>query len=162
MITRFSKLLSRAALIFSAFGLIGMTLIICWQVFARYVLNASPAWSEQAALFLMLWFIFFAAAVGVREGFHIRLTLLQDAVSESSRSRLLVFCHVIVLAFGALMAWNGSQLAIETWSHNIPTLNLPRGLSYIPIAGAGAIISFFSAEHIAALWRGQTVEKLWS
>lgn len=162
MIARISKLLSRVALIFSAFGLIGMTAIICWQVFARYVLNASPAWSEQAALFLMLWFIFFAAGVGVREGFHIRLTLLQDMVSEWRRKILVAFCHLVVLVFGLLMALNGINLAIETWSHSIPTLNISRGYSYLPIAGAGALISFFSAEHLLAMKNGKAVGKLWS
>jgi TRAP-type C4-dicarboxylate transport system permease small subunit len=162
MMARFSILLSRAAAAFSAFGLIGMTLIICWQVFARYVLNSSPAWSEQASLFLMLWFIFFAAGVGVREGFHIRLTLLQDVMAERVRNGMVVFCHIVVLVFGLLMAWNGIQLASETWSHTIPTLSISRGFSYFPVAGAGACIAFFSVEHLVALAQGKTVEKLWS
>ena len=45
-------------------GLLLMTGIVAWQVFARYVLNASPAWAEQAALLLMIWYVFFAAAAG--------------------------------------------------------------------------------------------------
>ena len=57
MISTVSRFLSRAALYASALGLVGMTLIIGWQVFARYVLNAAPSWTEQASLLLMLWFI---------------------------------------------------------------------------------------------------------
>lgn len=81
-----SRILSQISLWFSAAGLLGMTGIIGWQVFARYVLNAAPAWTEQAALFLMLWFILFAAAAGVREGFHIKISLLQDSLQGAQKT----------------------------------------------------------------------------
>lgn len=157
-----SRLFSRAALIFSAAGLLGMTAIIGWQVFARYVLDAAPAWTEQAALYLMLWFILFAAAAGVREGFHIRLSLLQDLATARVAKAMRTVSGVIVCAFGAAMAWSGVELAIATWGHVIPALGLPRGSAYLPIAGAGALITLFSAEHILADWRGKRVDALWS
>jgi hypothetical protein len=50
-----------------AAGLVLMTAIIGWQVFGRFVLGSSPSWAEQAALILMIWYVFFAAAAGVRE-----------------------------------------------------------------------------------------------
>ena len=43
---------------FAGIGLLVMTAIISAQVFARYVLNDSPAWAEQAALLLMIWYVF--------------------------------------------------------------------------------------------------------
>ncbi|WOI53474.1 TRAP transporter small permease [Parvularcula sp. LCG005] len=157
-----SRIASRLSLYLSAAGLIGMTIIIGWQVFARYVLNAAPAWTEQAALFLMLWFILFAAAVGVRERFHIRLTLVQDMLPARQSYLLRTFCHLIVLVFGVFMAWSGFQLIALTWEHVIPTLGLPRGLAYVPIAGAGILIAFFSLEHILTEARGDEVKPLWN
>ena len=157
-----SKMLSNLSLWFSALGLIGMTLIIGWQVFARYVLNAAPAWTEQAALFLMLWFILFASAAGVRENFHIRLSLALDLSKGSTRTFLSLAGHFIVFLFGLSMAWNGAILVAETWQHVIPTLGLSRGTAYIPIVAAGALIAFFSAEHMAAELSGREVRSLWS
>jgi TRAP-type C4-dicarboxylate transport system permease small subunit len=157
-----SRFLSRAALAFSAFGLVGMTLIIGWQVFARYVLGNAPAWTEQAALYLMLWFILFAAAAGVREGFHIRISILQESLKGGAKTWLKVACHLIVLVFGAFMAWSGAGLVTETWRHDIPTLSLPRGSAYIPIVVAGALIVFFALEQVLAEFRGGEVEPLWN
>ncbi|WP_217905175.1 TRAP transporter small permease [Altererythrobacter lutimaris] len=139
-----------------------MTAIIGWQVFGRYLLGDAPAWAEQAALFLMLWFILFAAAAGVREGFHIRLSLLQDSIGEASRKTAAMICHLVVLLFGAGMAWGGAELALATWQHDIPTLGLPRGLAYAPLPAAGVLIMFFSVEHILAERSGSKVEPLWS
>lgn len=160
--TRLSQLLSRFSLFFSAIGLIGMTLIISWQVFARYVLGSSPAWAEQASLLLMLWFILFAAAAGVREGFHIQLTMLQDRAKEKNRRRIRVFCNLIVAIFGIFMAIYGVQLTLEVWSHRIPTLGLSRGWAYVPIALSGALTAFFALEQAIAEAKGETVRPLWN
>ena len=160
--TKLSKALSMLALWVSMIGLSAMTLIICWQVFARYVLSDTPAWAEQAALFLMLWFILFAAAVGVREGFHIRLSILQDNLPPNYKKYVQLMCHAIVLLFGVCMTIGGGQLVVATWSHQIPTLGLPRGSAYIPIIGSGLLIAFFSIEHFWRTIKNESVEPIWS
>lgn len=161
-IAAFSRLASRAALAVSVAGLTLMTLIIGWQVFARYVLNASPSWSEQAALLLMLYFLLFAAAVGIREGFHIRITLLEDSLSPKRRKWLRLANHLCVGLFGFAMAAGGIELIGITASHSISTLGISRAFAFAPMAGAGLLILFFSLEHILAETRGRKVEPIWS
>ncbi|MBB5518977.1 TRAP transporter small permease [Amphiplicatus metriothermophilus] len=161
LLSRISRLTSKAALYISVAGLVLMTAIISWQIFARYVLNAAPAWTEPAALFLMLWFILFAAAAGVREGFHIRLTLVEDALSPIGRVALRLFCHAVVGLFGAAMAGAGGSLVLATWSHVIPTLGLPRGAAYAPIVVAGALIVLYSVERALLELRGEEAERAW-
>ncbi len=161
-LARLSRATSRLALYLSFAGLVGMTAIISWQVFARYVLNAAPSWTEQAALLLMLWFILFAAAAGVREGFHIRLVMLEETLRPGRKRALRLFSHGVVMAFGAAMAWSGGELVAATASHTIPTLGVSRAFAYLPIAGAGALIVLYALEHIIREWRGADVEKTWS
>jgi TRAP-type C4-dicarboxylate transport system permease small subunit len=60
------------------------------------------------------------------------------------------------------MAVWGCELVAATWQHVIPTLGLPRGVAYVPIPIAGALIFFFSAEHIAALFRQSEVKPTWN
>ena len=157
-----SRFLSHMALWLSALGIVTMTLIMVWQVIGRYVLDNAPAWTEQAALFLMLWFVQFAAAAGVREGFHIRIALFDHSLQGWRRLANSVFCHLVVAGFGAAMVMGGAALIKATWSHDIPTLGLPRGLAYAPLAVSGALIVFFALEHIMAELRGERVEPLWN
>lgn len=159
--SKLSRYSSLTALWLSAFGLVGMTLIIGWQVFARYVLGSAPSWTEQAGLFLMQWFILFAAAAGVREGFHIRISILHDSVNEKMSKILSVVSHSGVLIFGVIMVFGSTQLVMATWQHTIPTLGLPRGSAYLPITGAGVLIVFYSVEHLLAEISGRKIEPLW-
>ena len=45
--------LARAALLAAGVALVAMAAVEAWQVFARYVLNDSPGWTEPLALFLL-------------------------------------------------------------------------------------------------------------
>jgi TRAP-type C4-dicarboxylate transport system permease small subunit len=144
----FTHKLTQIALMISAAGLVLMTLIIGWQVFARYVLNASPAWSETAALLLMLYYIMLAAAVGVYEGFHLGLKILLDSVSPVHRRRLEIFNNSLVTIFGVAMLVNGARLAQFTSDHIIPTLGISRAIAYWPFAASGLLIAIFAVERI--------------
>lgn len=157
-----SRAVSRASLLFAGFGLVVMTGIIGWQVFARYVLGDSLAWSEQAGLVLMVYYILLAAAVGVREGFHIRLSAVADAAPPAVRRWMSLAAHAVVLAFGLAMGWVGIDLCLKTWAHDIPTLGLPRGVAYLPLPAAGWLIALFSLEQLIATWRGERIEPLWN
>ena len=66
-IDRISEGLADIAAKVASVGLVIMTLVITWQVFGRYVLNASPPWSESLALITMLYFVLLAAAVGAEQ-----------------------------------------------------------------------------------------------
>lgn len=157
-----SQRISTLAKWFAGLGLVVMTAIISVQVFARYVLNDSPAWAEQAALLLMIWYVFIAAAAGVREGFHIRIAVLVDNLPAMVQGPVTKFAHLIVVFFGVAMTFYGVELAQATWSHVIPTLGISRGFAYMPIAVSGGLITLFSLEQFIANWRGQEVEKLWN
>jgi TRAP-type C4-dicarboxylate transport system permease small subunit len=145
---RINSAASTGLLYAAAAGLILMTAVIGWQVFGRFVLNSSPSWAEQLALVLMIWFVFFAAAAGVREGFHIRILALESALSPRNQSRMRLAAHLIVGASGIAIAIWGGELVARTWSHVIPTLGLPRGFAYLPLPLSGVLMAFFTIELI--------------
>ena len=153
---RFNAAASRMLLRAGAFGLVAMSAIVGWQVFGRYVLNASPSWSEQAALTLMIWYVFFAAAAGVREGFHIRIQAFENALPPRWRPRVRLAQHLIVGASGQARAVWGGELVLRTWEQVIPSLELPRGVAYLPLPLAGVLIAFFTIELILEDARGET------
>lgn len=161
-LARLSAATSQFARWFAGAGLLVMTLIISWQVFARYVLNASPPWAEQASLLLMIWYVLLAAAAGVREGFHIRITVIEGAVSPGLRRYMQLFAHAVVGLFGVAMAVWGTELMAATWGHVIPTLGLPRAVAYIPFPIAGVLILGFSVEQMLAAARGTGVRQQWN
>lgn len=162
LMARVSQRLSQVVRLFSNLGLIAITAIIAWQVFARYVLNASPSWAEQAALLLLIWYVLLAAAAGVREGFHIRIPVVVENLPLRYRLAVALVAHALVGLFGIAMTWWGIELANATWAHVIPALGISRGFAYLPIPIAGVLIAGWSLEHIIARCRRQEIESQWS
>lgn len=161
MIEKLAKITHAASellLRIGAAGLILMTVIVGWQVFGRYVLNSSPSWSEQASLTLMIWYVSFAAAAGVREGFHIRIVAVESAVPAKIKRVMRVAANGVVAFCGIAMLIWGGELVAKTWSHEIPSLGLPRGLAYLGLPIAGALIALFSFERALEEMRGVKVE----
>jgi TRAP-type transport system small permease protein len=158
----FNRSLSRFCLWGSAAGLVLMTAIIGIQVFGRYVLNSTPNWSEKFCLLLMIYYIMFAAAAGVHDKSHIGLAFLAAILPAPVKRVTDIFMALSMGLFGCGMAWYGWQMVESTWSHVIPTLGLPVGISYLPFPLAGLLFILFSLEHVMALITGSEVEPTWS
>ncbi|MDO9403525.1 MAG: TRAP transporter small permease [Polaromonas sp.] len=145
-------------------GIIGLVAVICavtYQVFGRYVLNNTPTWAESLALLLVIYVTMFGVAVGVRDAGHIGLESLLILAPAWLRMKMEYLIHVLILLFGAAMAWNCAFLAESVWSYRVPTLWISEGWKYVPASIAGVLIVMFSIEHIIALARGHEVEPAW-
>jgi TRAP-type C4-dicarboxylate transport system permease small subunit len=97
----------------------------------------------------------------VRDAGHIGLESLLVLAPDSLRLKLEVVIHLLVGAFGLIMAWNGAVLAESVMAYRIPTLGLPEGINQLPLVISGSLIALFSLEHIVALWRGEDVIPSW-
>ena len=139
--------ISRLLVAFGSIGLLAMTAIISWQVFGRFVLNSSPSWTEQASLILMIWYVMFAAAAGVHEGFHIRIALLEEKLGERARP-VVRLVAVIVAALGLVLLVYGAQLCWEVRGNVVPSLGISRAVAYIPLPISGLLMALFAIPQI--------------
>jgi len=151
--------LSNLALYLAGAGLVAMTVIVAWQVFTRYVLNWSNAWTEPAAIILMGWFIFLGAAVGVRESFHLGFDVLLYILPKGSKKALRTLSDLVVLSFAVGMIVYGMNLVMLSWSARMPSLGIPEGAKYLPVVVGGALIVLFSLERIALRFAGADIDR---
>ena len=54
---RFGNAIERVVNFLAALLAAMMTLVVCWQVFARYVLNTGQFWAEEFAIICMFWLV---------------------------------------------------------------------------------------------------------
>lgn len=136
-------------------GLILLIACVSWQVFGRYVLNASPTWAETLALVLVLYVTMFGVAVGVRDSGHIGLESFLVLAPDKVRISMEYLIHALVLVFGVIMTIECSSLAQSVWGYDLPTLPISEGWRYVPACIAGVLIAMFSLEHILNMATGR-------
>jgi TRAP-type C4-dicarboxylate transport system permease small subunit len=125
-----------------------MTLVEAWQVFARYVLNDSPSWTEPVALLLMSAAMMFGAAAGVRSESHFGFFIALHVAPPKVRLVLLTVARLIVVTIGLVLAFWGTVLLMDDWNIPMAGAPLPQGLVFLPIGLGGALIALFALERL--------------
>ncbi|WP_042696098.1 TRAP transporter small permease [Azospirillum sp. B506] len=147
---RFNARLSRLCLQLAVFGLMVILIAVLTQIYGRYILNDSPAWTEILALVMVLYVTCLAAAVGVRDGRHIGMESLLTFAPEGVRYAAEIVVYLGMIVFALFMTWGGAVLSWEMWEYVNPGLPISQGWSYLPLAIGGILIVVFAIERIIA------------
>lgn len=153
--------LAKLCLQLASAGLVAIIVCVLYQVFGRYILNDTPTWAEQLALLLVSYVTMLGTAVGVRDAGHIGLESFLVLAPESLRNKMELLIHLFMIAFGSSMAYYGFTLALGQWGEMLPTLGIPDGFRYLPIALCGTLMTMFSLEHILAQLNDREVVPAW-
>ena len=111
-----------------------MFVVICLNVFMRYVMNAPIFWAEEVSNFLFVWAGFLSCAHVLADDRHIRVTLLVGTLPARARHWLeLAMAAILVAMFGSFVS--PSLTALQ--SLNVTAaLQIPEYIPYaiLPIA----------------------------
>jgi TRAP-type C4-dicarboxylate transport system permease small subunit len=149
-LTRIMATLASIVTAVACIALVGMTLVEAWQVYARYVLNDSPSWTEPVVLLLMSFAMMFGAAAGVRSESHFGFFLALHVAPPKVRLLLLTIARLVIFAIGSLLAFWGALLMVDDWQIPMAAAPLPQGLVFLPIGLGGALIALFALERLFA------------
>ena len=88
-----------------------MSVIITVQVFFRYVLLDSLAWSEEVSRYLAIYLVYFGIAYGVRKGRHIKIDFLLGLMPEKAKKVMSLISDVLFLVFATVVTFQGIVVA---------------------------------------------------
>ena len=75
----------------------GMVGVVLLQVVFRYLLNNALSWTEEAAIYLMVWMTFLVAPVAYRESLNVALNLLTGWIKGRLLYLLMIVLDVLVM-----------------------------------------------------------------
>ncbi|ATE74533.1 hypothetical protein CNO08_06900 [Lysobacter capsici] len=128
-----------------------MVAVQALQVFARYVINDSPGWTEPVALILLNTAMSFGAAAGVHRGAHFGFFVLVHTASPPIKRVLLALSNsVIAIIGGALAVW-GTQLLLDGIDIPMAGAPLPQSAVFAPMATGGALMALFALQRLFAV-----------
>lgn len=125
---------------------ISMTIVVTFEVVARYVLNAPTTWSDEIASYLLIAIVFLGLAQNLRLGDHIRIDIITNMVSAGARLWLELFAHVAGLAFSVLLTMGIWIRFHNFWMRNTVSDSPLMTPLWIPMAPVvlGAVILVFA------------------
>lgn len=151
-LARFVAGATRLSIALAAAGMLGC---IVYQVVTRYVLGAASSWSEEAAVLLFSWSVLGGLALGVHEGFHVRLTLLTDRLPKGGRILAGRALDALTAALGAFLVWSAWRFLDLTSGSVSAAIGYPTEILNALGIACGALMALFGLER--ALRPGGTV-----
>ena len=128
-----------------------MTLIIILQVFYRYVLGSSLSWSEESARFLFIWIVLLGASMGVKEGFHVAVTLFKDWLPRRIKAGVDILFTLLTGVMAAVMVVYGWSIADTVSIQQSPAVRISMFWVYLAIPVSGALMLVHLAARLVEL-----------
>ena len=136
-----------------------ITVLVSIQVFARYVLNDTPPWSEELCRYLFVWASFLGACVAMRRAAHLGVDSLVVRLPAGVRDVLHHAVTALVAVFAGVLAWQGAALVPAMATQRSPSMGI--SLQYvfiaIPIAAVimlGLQLAALASARTRAVWGG--------
>ncbi len=128
-----------------------MAFCIALQVLMRYVFAQTPPWTEELAILMFAWGTLGSLALGVREGFHVRMMLLIDRLSGRAHELAEQGIELITAALGAYLAVAGWRYVDMTLGAHSAAIQYPIEILHGLAPISGVLICIFALERA---WQG--------
>ncbi|HOK96987.1 MAG TPA: TRAP transporter small permease [Anaerohalosphaeraceae bacterium] len=135
-----------------------LVLDVLWGVFSRYVLKAQSRWTEELAIFLLVWVSLLGASVAYASKSHLGVDYFVGKLDRQAQrlAELLVHLAVAVFAASAFVAGGWALVSKTLAAGQIsPALGVKMGYVYLAVPISGVFFLIFAAENIAELFAGK-------
>ncbi len=116
-------------------------ILVVAQVVLRYVFNSPLTWSEELAVYIMVWMTFIGSVICMRDNEHIEVTILVDYLPRGLRRAAILFSRLASVIFLLVVMYYGTELVLENRSVTSAANKLNMGLVYsiLPICSLGML-----------------------
>jgi len=137
--------------------LLAVALILCLliAIFFRYVVGQALSWPEELSMLLFAWLVLLASSLGVREGFHVRLTVIFNRFPSPLRKGMSYSIISLLIAFGAVLFWSGQDLVVRTSGNLSATLGYPLEIINSSAPVCGVLIVIHGLYRLLAIAKGE-------
>lgn len=149
--------LCRVSLAIATISMIGLALLVLFQVISRY-LNIGVVWASDLAGYALVGTTFLAMAPTLRNAIHVRVSVIVANISERARPAVELWCY----SFGLLLAIYATRWTVVQVleSHRFGDVSIGMvafklWVPQIPIAVGFAILALTFLEGVIAILAGK-------
>ncbi|WP_100397976.1 TRAP transporter small permease [Bacillus sp. FJAT-44742] len=125
---------------FIAILLLVMTVLISWQVFARFVMGSPLRFSEEIARFSMIWLTMVGAAYAFRKGSLISVDVVLEYAGKKISKLISIIAFLLCAGFSLILVYYGFELLDRVSAQTAPATRLSMFWPNLAIPVAGILI----------------------
>ena len=148
---KFADVVYKCVLFLSKVITIAMVASVSYAVVGRFLLPRTPRWCEEVGILCMVWICFLMASLAIRDGIHIRMTILEYVLPKKVSQALHFLSYVVLLALSAVWIVAGWEVVEMTRIPKMPSTQFPMAVLYGSVLASGVLGVIMS---LARLLRG--------
>ena len=149
------NVLNKLLNVLAGLSLIAMTLLTCWQVFTRYILQNPSSWSEELVSYLFAWASLLGASLITGERGHMNIPVVVERMKPGAQKVLGIFGELIAFAFSAvILVYGGVQITQLAMGQMTSSLGVAVGVFYVVMPLCGVLNIIYTILNILDIWKG--------
>jgi TRAP-type C4-dicarboxylate transport system permease small subunit len=130
---------------------VALTLDVLWGVVSRYVLGHQSRWTEEVAVYLLVWVSLLGASLMYRDRGHLGVDYFVSKLHPDAQRVAAVIAELAVIVFaGFALVYGGALLVARTLQTGqlTPAMGWQVGYLYSVVPLSGLFIVGFAIEHL--------------
>lgn len=119
-----------------------MVILVFTNVVMRYGFSSGLRQSVELSRLGFVWIVMLGAAVVLKNGQHLAITDVSEALFPKYVPILRRFSTIVILVSALLLFWGASKQALANWNNISQLTGLPKGLLYVPGGISGFLMVF--------------------
>ena len=120
---------------------LGMIVVLCLQIFFRYILAAPLVWATPLSMFLFIWAIWFGGASGIRDQTQVRVELAERYLPHGIRRLLMPGISLACALFLLIVIYKSFEVVELQSSAIYDTLPFTRDYLFIVVPVLGSVMA---------------------
>lgn len=129
----------------SGLGILAMSLILFYEVIARYCFDSPTIWVQEVSIYLFMWSMLAGASYTLMLGKHVRIDLIFDRLSPRAQNLLDILTSFIGMAFCAIVTHQAYLMIVSSLKYNklsATILRVPMWIVQLPLFLGFLLLTF--------------------
>jgi len=123
-------------------------IMVCLNVFTRYVLKTPILSSIELSRIFFVWACFLAAGITFYKNGHIVISFVTDPIPTGLRKLINVIIQILIMLFLTGISYWSIEVVLKIWNTEFPILGVSQSWLYIPLTLISMIMLLFNIEMI--------------
>ncbi len=121
------------------------------QIYARFFLENTPVWTEEASRFFFIYTIGFSSGIALNEGYFVSIDIAYQGLKERMKKIVDIFNQVLIIALFVVISVFSIQFIIMGQSETSPSLGIKMSFAFTSILVMALSLSYFGIDKLFKL-----------
>ncbi len=138
ILDRIADMISRFMIVICILIFAVMVFSVSYGVLGRYLpFIRNPRWTQELAILCMVWLCFLGAGYAIKEGLHVRMTIIEFLIPKKTASFLHRLAYILLMLVNIMWVVYGIQILHLTQRAKMSATGWPMSTIYLSVVIGG-------------------------